>query len=469
MRRSKICAAVAAILSVIGIGASAQTPEFGGETTQITHPDWVKNAVIYEVNLRQGTSQRTFKGFEKELPRLQCLGVDILWFMPIHPISELNRKGELGSYYAVADYKKVNPEFGSMKDFRELVAAAHECGMKVIIDEVCNHTGCDNHWVDCHPEYYAVDEKGKMFGPFDWTDTYKLNYNNSGLRRAMKDALNFWVKEVGIDGFRCDVAGEVPTDFWEEAREELNEIKPVFMLAEASKPELLRKAFDSDYNWPMKETFSEIANAQGVNKFAVEHNIEHKFSNALTIDTVLNRQAKQYPKGAINMQMITNHDLNSWEGTEFDRLGEGVDAFAVLTYTLPGIPMMYTGQEVGFNHAFEFFKQDITPDYTANAYTTFYTKLNNLRHSNAALWCDAESAKMQRYATANPNVYVFSRERNGQKVVVVANLSNSVAKVKFKGKSPAVKGLVNYFTDVAAAMPKQLGAWEYLLFTTPLN
>jgi glycosidase len=469
MKRSKICAAVAAILAMLGTGASAQVPNFGGEKTQVTHPDWVKNAVIYEVNLRQGTAERTFKGFEKELPRLQRLGVDILWFMPIHPISEVNRKGELGSYYAVADYKKVNPEFGSMKDFRELVDAAHKYGMKVIIDEVCNHTGCDNHWIDCHPEYYALDENGKMFGPFDWTDTYKLNYNNAGLRRAMKDALNFWVKEIGIDGFRCDVAGDVPTDFWEEARAELNQIKPVFMLAEASKPELLRNAFDADYNWPVKEVFNEIAKAQGINKYAVEHNINHKFSNALTIDTVLNRQAKQYPQGAINMQMITNHDLNSWEGTEFDRLGESVETFAVLTYTLPGIPMMYTGQEVGFNHAFEFFKQDITPDYSANEYTTFYTKLNNLRHRNAALWCDIESAKMQRYTTANPNVYVFSRERNGQKVVVVANLSNSTAKVKFNGKAPAVKGMVNYFTDAAASMPKQLGAWEYLLFTTPMK
>jgi glycosidase len=285
----------------------------------------------------------------------------------------------------------------------------------------------------------------------------------------MKDALNFWVKEVGIDGFRCDVAGEVPTDFWEEARAELNEIKPVFMLAEASKPELLRKAFDSDYNWPMKNVFNEIADAQGVNKYAVEHNLEHKSTNALSIDSLLNVQAKQYPQGAINMQMITNHDLTSWEGTEFDRLGEGVKAFAVLSYTLPGIPMMYTGQEVGFNHAFEFFKQDITPDYSANDYTTFYTKLNDLRHRNAALWCGLESAKMQRYATANPNVYVFSRERDGQKVVVVANLSNSAAKVKFTGKAPAVKGLVDCFTDAAATMPKQLGAWEYALFTTPLK
>jgi glycosidase len=454
---------------MVGTHASAQTTNFAGEQTQVVHPDWVKNAVIYEVNLRQGTAGRTFKSFEQELPRLHSLGVDILWFMPIHPISEVNRKGELGSYYAVADYKRVNPEFGSMKDFRELVAAAHQAGMKVIIDEVCNHTGCDNHWVDCHPEYYALDEQGQKFGPFDWTDTYKLDYSNPGLRRAMKDALNYWVKDVGIDGFRCDVAGEVPTDFWEEARTELNELKPIFMLAEASKPELLRKAFDSDYNWPMKEVFGEITQAQGANQFAVEHDQHQKHSNALTIDTVLNRQAQQYPQGAISMQMITNHDLNAWEGTEFDRLGAGVKAFAVLSYTLPGIPMMYTGQEVGFNHAFEFFKQDITPDYTANEYTTFYTRLNTLRHRNAALWCGCGSAKMQRYPTANPDIYVFARERDGQKVVVVANLSNSASSVKFKRQAPSVKGLVDCFTDATATLPKQLGAWEYRLFTTPLK
>jgi glycosidase len=469
MKSSQICAVLAALLTMIRTGASAQEPQLGGETTQVSHPEWVKNAVIYEVNLRQGTAVRTFASFEQELPRLQRLGVDILWFMPIHPISDLNRKGELGSYYAVADYKRVNPEFGTMKDFRRLVEAAHQAGMKVLIDEVCNHTGCDNHWVDCHPEYYARDEQGRMFGPFDWTDTYKLDYSNLGLRRAMKDALRFWVQEVGIDGFRCDVAGEVPTDFWEEARTELDTLKPLFMLAEASKPELLSKAFDSDYNWPMKETFGEITQAQGVNQFAVAHDLKQKYSNALTIDTILNRQAKQYPRGSLHMQMITNHDLNAWEGTEFDRLGPGVKAFAVLSYTLPGIPMMYTGQEVGFNHAFEFFKQDVTPDYTANEYTDFYTRLNRLRHRNAALWSDLESASLKRYATANPDVYVFSRERNGQVVVVLANLSNATAQVKFKGKAPAVKGLVDGFTDKQAALPKQLGAWEYRLFTTPLE
>jgi glycosidase len=452
-----------------GTTLSAQEPEYGGETTQVSTPDWVKNAVIYEVNLRQGTPQRTFKAFQQELPRLQRLGVDILWFMPIHPISELNRKGELGSYYAVADYKRVNPEFGTMKDFRELVEAAHQAGMKVLIDEVCNHTGCDNHWVDCHPEYYALNDSGTMYGPFDWTDTYKLDYSNRGLRRAMTDALCFWVKEVGIDGFRCDVAGEVPTDFWEEARPELDRIKPVFMLAEASKPELLRKAFNADYNWPIKEVFGEITQAQGVNRFAEEHGQTQKFSNALTLDTVLNRQARQYPQESLHMQMITNHDLNAWEGTEFDRLGPGVKAFAVLSYTLPGIPMLYTGQEVGFDHAFEFFKQDVTPDYTPNEYTAFYTRLNDLRHRNAALWSDLGGAPMLRFPTSNPDVYVFSRERGGQRVVVLANLSNSATRVKFTGKSPVVKGLVDCFSGAAAALPSELGAWEYRLFTSPLK
>jgi glycosidase len=454
---------------MFGFNATAQTL-YGNETTQAAHPEWMKNAVIYEVNLRQGTSQRTFKGFEKELPRLQKLGVDILWFMPIHPISEVNRKGELGSYYAVADYKRVNPEFGTMQDFRDLVASAHNLGMKVIIDEVCNHTGCDNHWIECHPEYYKLDENGKMFGPFDWTDTYKLDYSNEGTRLAMRSALSYWVKEIGIDGYRCDVAGDVPTDFWEEARADLDAIKPVFMLAEACKAELTRKAFDADYNWPMKDVFNEIANAQGINEYAKAHNINHKFSNALSIDTLLNRQAKQYPKGSVNMLMVTNHDLNSWEGTEFERLGAGVEAFAVLSYTLPGIPMMYTGQEVGFNHAFEFFKHDITPDYTANQYTTFYTKLNTLRHNNAATWCGDGAAAMQRYSTtADSSIYAFSRERDGQKIVVVANLSNAPVKLKFKGKAPVVKDMVNHFTGTAESLPKELKAWEYRVYTTPLN
>ncbi len=305
-------------------------------------PDWIKDAVIYEANLRQGTATRDLKGLQRELPRLRDLGVDIIWLMPIHPISEKNRKGSLGSYYAVKDYKAVNPEFGTMEDLQEFVRTAHSHGMKVILDEVCNHTGCDNPWVTEHPEYYARNEKGEMFGPFDWTDTYKLDYSNPATREAMADALEFWIREADIDGYRCDVAGEVPTSFWEEVRPRLQAIKPVFMLAEASKPELLNKAFDADYAWPMKDVFNAIAATKGVNAYAKEHKQDLPKMTAKDIPALLEKQQKEYPAGAIHMNMVTNHDLNSWEGTEFDRFGPATGAFAVLSYTLPGMPMLYT-------------------------------------------------------------------------------------------------------------------------------
>ena len=237
---------------------SACAEDFGDKAFSGTHVDWAPGAVIYEVNLRQGTSGRTLKSYSDELPRLKDLGVDVVWLMPVHPISELNRKGTLGSYYAVKDYKDVNPEFGTLQDLKDFVARAHALGLKVILDEVCNHTGCDNAWVKEHPDYYAKDKEGKMYGPFDWTDTYKLDYSNPKTRKAMLDALKFWVKEADIDGYRCDVAMEVPVDFWVEARKELETVKPVFMLAEAAKPELTEAAFDADYAWPMKDVFNAI-------------------------------------------------------------------------------------------------------------------------------------------------------------------------------------------------------------------
>lgn len=463
MKKIKFAAIMAALASLFTPASTAAASDTN--PSEVQHPDWLKNAVIYEVNLRQGTPERTLKGFQKQLPRLKDLGVDVLWLMPIHPISEVNRKGELGSYYAVADYKAVNPEFGTLDDLKELVAEAHRNGMKVIIDEVCNHSGCDNAWVKEHPDFYVRNEKGEMYGPFDWTDTYKLDYTNPALRAAMLDALKFWIQEADIDGYRFDVAMEVPTDFWEQARAELQPLKEVFFLAEASKPELTQKAFDADYNWPMKDLFNAIAATKGVNKYAQEHGLELKQKSAPDIDSLLARQKNEYPEGALNMLMITNHDLNSWEGTEFERLGPATGAFAVLTYTLPGIPMMYTGQEVGFNHPFKFFEQDITPDYTSNEFTAFYEMLNGLRHSNKALWSDSEAAPMVRYATANPDVYAFERQRDGNRVLVIVNLSSLPSDVKFTNQTPDLTGMKNYFTGIAEhELPSKLQPWEYKVF-----
>lgn len=429
-----------------------------------THAEWTPSAVIYEANLRQGTTGRTLKSFSDELPRLKDLGVDIVWLMPIHPISELNRKGTLGSYYAVKDYKAVNPEFGTFDDLKDLVARAHALGMKVIIDEVCNHSGCDNPWVTEHPDFYSKDKDGKMFGPYDWTDTYKFDYSNPKMRAAMIDALKFWVKEADIDGYRCDVAGEVPTDFWVEARKELEKIKPVFMLAEASKPELNLSAFDADYAWPMNGVFDGIANTQGVNtKADGKRNQERVTAN--NIDLLLNKQKCQYPQDTYRMYMITNHDRNSWEGTEFERYGRGTGAFAVLSYTLPGIPMMYTGQEVGFNHPFEFFETDtVQPDYTPNEFTAFYKMLNGLKHTHPALRAGKTGGAMLRYPTKDENVYIFSRSLPEDEVVVYVNLSDKPAPVEFTADVPVLEGKVDYFSSAPAEQPVTLAPWEYRIY-----
>ena len=462
MKRLKWAAILAAMAGLFAPSVSAQEMMYGDTQTKIRHTEWSKNAVVYEVNLRQGTKGRTFESFRKELPRLKELGVDILWLMPIHPISKENRKGELGSYYAVADYKAINPEFGNINDFRRLVKTAHDLGMKVILDEVCNHTGCDHPWTRTNPEFY-VRENGKFTSPYDWTDTYKLDYSNKMLRRQMLDALKFWVKELDIDGYRCDVAGEVPTDFWEEARRELNKIKPVFMLAEASKPELLVSAFDSDYNWPMKDLFNAIAATKGINKYAIDKKQQLPAKTALSIDTLLMRQRNQYPRGGMNLNMITNHDLNSWEGTEFDRYTVGVEAFAVLSYTLPGIPMMYMGQEVGFDHAWEFFKHDICPDYTPNNWTAFYTKLNALKQANPALNAGVAEQLWARHATKAEDIYAFTRIFKDRAVTVIVNLSNETLPVEFLN-APKIDGMIDYFARSRAQLPTELKPWEYRIF-----
>lgn len=455
------------MLAAMAFAGYAKTHKIGALSPK---PAWMESAVIYEANLRQGTAMRNLKGLQREIPRLRDLGVDIIWLMPIHPISEKNRKGELGSYYAVRDYKAVNPEFGTIEDLKEFVRTAHDHGMKVILDEVCNHTGCDNPWVTEHPEYYARNEKGEMFGPFDWTDTYKLDYSNPATRAAMIDALKFWVEEADIDGYRCDVAGEVPTSFWEEARPQLQAIKPVFMLAESSTPSLMRKAFDADYAWPMKDVFNAIAASKGVNKYAKEKGQKLPQMNAQDIPALLTRQMTEYPRGSVHMNMITNHDLNSWEGTEFDRFGPATGAFAVLSYTLPGMPMLYTGQEVGFDHAFEFFRQDeVQPDYTPNEFTTFYEILNSLKHGNSALNANEPIERTNFIESVDPDVLTFTRQNSKDKVVVIANLSDTPSRLHYLRREPYVVGLTNLFTGEEAVLPKTLAPWQYLVFTTPVT
>lgn len=458
------------IAAIIGIAAClpgfAQQPTTQTATrlpakTTVTHPEWSRNAVIYEVNVRQATPQGTFEALMPHLDRLKDLGVDILWFMPIHPISEEQRKGKLGSYYAVRDYKGINPEFGNIDDFRRLVKAAHEKGMKVIIDWVPNHSGCDNAWVKDHPDWYARDDKGRMFGPYDWTDVYKFDYSNPELRAAMTDAMQFWLREADIDGFRCDVAGEVPVDFWNENRPKLEQVKSdIFMLAEAPNPELMEHAFDMDYNWPMKDLFSAIAATSGQYTFKDANGNTKTFEPAHATDIFkqLDHEAATYPADSYMMNMITNHDLNSWEGTEFERLGNLQEAFAALIYTLPGMPLIYTGQETGMNRAFEFFEKDKAPDWdNPGKYTDLYKKLNTLKHSRKEL-AAGNGAKVEPIPTASDDVIAF---RRGD-IMVIANLG-ATAQKPFK-KAPKVKGMTNYMTGAPATLPKTLSPGDYLIF-----
>lgn len=437
---------LAALLSATSaLLGTAQAP--APHHTTLSHPEWSRNAVIYEVNTRQYTPQGTFEAFQQHLPRLKELGVDILWFMPIHPISQLNRKGELGSYYAVADYKGVNPEFGDMEAFKRVVEEAHKAGMKVIIDWVPNHTGCDNPWVKQHPEYFKLDENGKMFGPFDWTDVYQLDYSVPATRQAMIDAMTFWLREAGIDGFRCDVAGRVPVDFWNECRLALDAATPdreVFMLAEATEPELMEHAFDMDYNWPMKDLFSEIAATQGEYKFGTE---PRKFPerHAADIDSLLNVQKMQYPGDSYMMNMTSNHDLNSWEGTEMERLGIYAPAFAALSYTLPGMPLIYTGQETGLNRAIEFFVKDTPPQWEPrNDFFTFYQRLNALKHSRPELAAGSKGGKVEMLPVADRDIIAFVRRQGDSISYFAANLGKKAASGYIAPEAlPAIEGAID--------------------------
>jgi len=378
-------------------------------------PTWANSATIYEVNVRQYTEAGTFKAFEANLPRLQKLGVKILWLMPINPISKLNRKGTLGSPYSIADYKGINPEFGSAADFKSLMTKAHALGFKVILDWVANHSGWDNAWT-LNKSWYHTDSDGNIIPPNnDWTDVAWLNYKNQDMRKAMIDAMAYWVRTFDVDGFRADVAGGVPTDFWKQANTQLQAIKPLFMLAEdQSSSSLLDDAFITNYNWELKDLLNSVATG---NKDRTD------FENMAT------NQSFNYPTRSFPMNFITNHDENSWSGTEFDRLGAAVPAMAALTFTYPGIPLIYSGQEVGNTKRLAFFEKDLIPGLTiANATTSFYTKLVSLKNKNAALWNNS-AAKLVSTPNDNKSVISYSRTSGANKVITLINASGSTQKV----------------------------------------
>lgn len=445
---------IALLLSLaLSLSSCKPTTESEPQPFKVEHVDWLYDATIYEVNIRQFTPEGTFSAFESHLPRLNELGVKILWLMPVHPIGELERKGTLGSYYSIKDYKGVNPEFGTMDDFKRLVSKAHELGMKVIIDWVANHSSHDNQLVFDHPEWYVRDSANNLVSPFDWSDVAQLNYENKDLRDYMIGALKFWVEEANIDGYRCDVASMVPVDFWNRARKELDEIKPVFMLAEADKVELQEFAFDADYGWEFHHIMNEIAKGG---------------KTVMDIDDYYQRELATYPKNTIRMHFTSNHDENSWKGTEFDRMGESASTFAALTFVVPGIPLIYNGQEVGSDNVLEFFEKD-TIDWTENEkFTSLYRTLIDLRKSNTALYAADKGADMFRIKTSNNvNVFAFTRENEVDKVFAIFNLSNLKQQIEIEGDTHIGKYKTLFSSDSVEFKGGEtfdLKPWEYFIY-----
>jgi alpha-amylase len=448
-------------------------------------PDWHKNAVIYEVNLRHYTKENTFKSFEAHIPRLKKMGIDILWFMPVTPISKKNRKGELGSPYSVGDYMTTNPDYGTMDDFKHMVKAIHDAGMYVIVDWVPNHTGWDNPWITQHPEWYTKDSMGNITDPIDyntgkswgWTDVADLNYDVPEMRQEMIRTLKYWIKETDIDGYRMDVAHGVPVDFWETVADSLYAVKPLFMLSEGEVPDIVNNGtFVADYAWEMHHLLNDIAASQGENRKKQIQMVNGNpadgvkkitLRTALDIDSLLAKKQNLYKKG-YQMMFTSNHDENSWAGTEFERMGKGHKAFAVLTATMSGIPLVYTGQESAMDKQLQFFVKDSIPwgDY---GYTGFYTTLFNLKHKNKALWNGSHGGEMVRVHTGNDAaVFAFTREKDGDKVLVMVNLSSSSQSCKATGL--AVAGLYSdAFSGakvvVAENQEFSLGPWEYVVLT----
>jgi len=424
----------------------------------------LETAVIYEANIRQYSKEGTFKAFTKDIPTLKELGVKVIWLMPINPISEIKRKATdgtftseiedkeerkkyLGSYYSVSDYKAINPEFGNKDDFKELIDTAHDNGMYVIVDWVPNHTGWDHPWITDHPEWYTQNEKGEIIDPINpdtgkswgWTDTADLNYDNLDMQQQMIKDLKYWVENFDIDGYRMDVAHKVPPVFFNEAITELKKIKPIFMLAEAEQHELFRNGFDMQYAWEGHHILNSIAKGE---------------ATVSDFDSYMN-------KSDFNMNFVTNHDENSWNGTIKERMGEASEILTTLVYTIPGMPLIYSGQEYDLNHRLKFFEKDSIPK-TKGATWDLLTKLGDLKNNHLAFHGGKIAASYERLTTENENVVAFKRSKEVAEVYFIGNLSNQVQSFILDVEGTYEDLLLNK-SLILNQKKIQLAPWQYYL------
>ena len=416
------------------IKTTESQPEKVEESTIRVTDSLLETAIIYEANIRQYSNEGTFKAFTKDIPQLKKLGVKIIWLMPVFPISQTKRKATggdfasliqddvqrnkmLGSYYAVSDFKKINPEFGSIEDFRDLVNEAHKNDVLVILDWVPNHTGWDHIWLKEHPEYYTKNSKGEITDPLNedgspvgWADVADLNYENEGLRTEMINDMKFWIQNEGVDGFRCDVAGSVPTSFWKQAIPELRKDKSIFMLAEAWEPELLEdNLFDMAYAWDGHHLLNKLAKGE---------------ENALAFDTYIDSVKVKYEPNDILMNFVTNHDENSWNGTIKERMGDLGLAMTTLTYAAPGMPLIYSGQEYGLDKRLLFFEKDSFPKVKGDMWTLL-EKLAKVKQHNSALNGGKSPSSYEQILPESKTVLAFKRYTKSDEVIYMVNLGNT--------------------------------------------
>ena len=414
-----VLTAMIAMTSCNNNNAEKKISVANADTTIVAkHPSWAEQGNIYEVNVRQYTAEGTFNAFAKSLERLKAMGVQTLWFMPINPISKKDRKGVLGSYYAVADYTAINPEYGTMEDWKTLVKTAHDTGFKVIIDWVPNHTGADHYWLEKHPDFYAKDSTGKPAVAYDWTDTRKLNYSNPELVDSMINSMKYWITASDIDGFRCDVAGDVPDAFWKKAIPALKKQKDIFMLAEGNKAALQFDGFDATYPWDEFTMMKKIAKGE---------------RPAFALDSVINKVDSTFPKNSMFMYFTSNHDENSWNKADYGTMPGIIHApFAVLTQTIGrSIPLIYSGQEEPVLDSIRFFYKDPI-HFGKYQREKFYKTLLELR-KNPALAADASFKKVK--VGDESALYAYTREGGGKKIFVILNLSAKEQTIKVTDSS----------------------------------
>jgi glycosidase len=415
--------------------------------------DWAANTNIYEVNIRQYTPEGSFNAFARSLTRLKDMGVEVLWLMPIHPIGKINRKGSLGSYYSISDFKAVNPEFGTGSDFKNLVKLIHDSGMKIIMDWVANHAAWDNVWTKDHPEYFVRDDEGNFRAPYDWTDVIQIDHDNAAEQEAMIDAMKYWVTEFDIDGFRADLAHLTPLAFWKKARTAIEPLKPnLFWLAESEEINY-HEVFDATFTWEWMHTTENYYKGKA------------GFNN---LYDVLAKYDASFPESAHRLYFTSNHDENTWNGTVFEKYGDMLECMSVFSCTWNGIPLIYSGEEMPNNKRLQFFEKD-TIEWTGDhQFHDLYKTLLTLRKNNPALRSgDASVTTFHILTEGGKNIMAYLRKNDLDEVLVFLNLSKEP--VGFTIKDLLINNdYVNVFNrSVNHLSPGsfiKMLPWEYLVF-----